>query len=171
MGGREGLVDTAVKTAETGYGKTPDESLEDLSLQYDTTVRNEATVVHRYGDDGLNPQEMENGGRPVDFDRLYTNTSMNTSLFDKRLGSGRARSDEGSEDEEDEEEPLGADEVQELFTSTLENADWQALINARKEDGSIAERGENKFITETKSYFGGMSIAYVNLSTGALEIT
>jgi len=47
MGGREGLVDTAVKTAETGYmARRLMKALEDLSLQYDTTVRNsEATVV------------------------------------------------------------------------------------------------------------------------------
>ena len=47
MGGREGLVDTAVKTAETGYmARRLMKALDDLSLQYDTTVRNsEATVV------------------------------------------------------------------------------------------------------------------------------
>ena len=40
MGGREGLVDTAVKTAETGYmARRLMKALEDLSLQYDCTVR------------------------------------------------------------------------------------------------------------------------------------
>jgi DNA-directed RNA polymerase III subunit RPC1 len=59
MGGREGLVDTAVKTAETGYmARRLMKALEDLSMQYDNTVRNsEQTVVQfSYGDDGLNPQ-------------------------------------------------------------------------------------------------------------------
>jgi DNA-directed RNA polymerase III subunit RPC1 len=62
MGGREGLVDTAVKTAETGYmARRLMKALEDLSMQYDGTVRNsEKTVVQFvYGDDGLNPQKME----------------------------------------------------------------------------------------------------------------
>lgn len=74
MGGREGLVDTAVKTAETGYmARRLMKALEDLSMQYDTTVRNsENTVVQfTYGDDGLNPDKMESDDRPVDFSRLY----------------------------------------------------------------------------------------------------
>ena len=38
MGGREGLVDTAVKTAETGYmQRRMMKALEDLSLTYDRT--------------------------------------------------------------------------------------------------------------------------------------
>lgn len=74
MGGREGLVDTAVKTAETGYmARRLMKALEDLSMQYDKTVRNsENTVVQfTYGDDGLNPDKMENNDRPVDFERVY----------------------------------------------------------------------------------------------------
>lgn len=47
-------------------------ALEDLSMQYDKTVRNsENTVVQfTYGDDGLNPDQMENNDRPVDFNRI-----------------------------------------------------------------------------------------------------
>jgi DNA-directed RNA polymerase III subunit RPC1 len=74
MGGREGLVDTAVKTAETGYmARRLMKALEDLSLQYDNSVRNsENTVVQFiYGDDGLNPQSMEDNDRPVDFHRVH----------------------------------------------------------------------------------------------------
>jgi len=74
MGGREGLVDTAVKTAETGYmARRLMKALEDLSLRYDSTVRNsENTVVQFiYGDDNLNPEYMENNDRPVDLQRLY----------------------------------------------------------------------------------------------------
>jgi DNA-directed RNA polymerase III subunit RPC1 len=80
MGGREGLVDTAVKTAETGYmARRLMKALEDLSMQYDKTVRNsENTVVQFiYGDDGLNPNVMENNDRPVDFRRLSTSIREN----------------------------------------------------------------------------------------------
>eukprot|EP00644_Phytophthora_capsici_P003800 jgi/Phyca11/108224/e_gw1.15.640.1 len=73
MGGREGLVDTAVKTAETGYmARRLMKALEDLSCQYDQTVRNSegAVVQFTYGDDGLNPAYMEGDDRPVDFHRL-----------------------------------------------------------------------------------------------------
>jgi DNA-directed RNA polymerase III subunit RPC1 len=79
MGGREGLVDTAVKTAETGYmARRLMKALEDLSLQYDLTVRNsENTVVQfTYGDDNLNPELMENNDRPVDFDRLLLHVTQ-----------------------------------------------------------------------------------------------
>lgn len=58
----KGLVDTAVKTAETGYmARRLMKALEDLSMQYDRTVRNsEQTIIQFvYGDDGLNPSCME----------------------------------------------------------------------------------------------------------------
>lgn len=80
MGGREGLVDTAVKTAETGYmARRLMKALEDLSMQYDNTVRNsEQTIVQFiYGDDGLNPQVMEKGDRPVDYQRMTINICGN----------------------------------------------------------------------------------------------
>lgn len=87
MGGREGLVDTAVKTAETGYmARRLMKALEDLSLQYDSTVRNsEQTVVQfSYGDDGLNPHMMEGGDRPVNYQRLLTNTLANYPCVGER---------------------------------------------------------------------------------------
>eukprot|EP01028_Stygiella_incarcerata_P002839 TRINITY_DN1537_c0_g1_i1.p1 TRINITY_DN1537_c0_g1~~TRINITY_DN1537_c0_g1_i1.p1 ORF type:complete len:1415 (+),score=363.19 TRINITY_DN1537_c0_g1_i1:100-4344(+) len=62
MAGREGLVDTAVKTAETGYmQRRLMKALEDASVQYDATVRNSENrvVQFSYGDDGLDPLEME----------------------------------------------------------------------------------------------------------------
>lgn len=73
--GREGLTDTAVKTAETGYmQRRLVKALEDLSVQYDSTVRSStgSVVQVRYGDDDLDPIEMEdpNDGKPVDFSRL-----------------------------------------------------------------------------------------------------
>jgi DNA-directed RNA polymerase II subunit RPB1 len=40
MGGREGLIDTAVKTAETGYiQRRLIKALEDIMVKYDGTVR------------------------------------------------------------------------------------------------------------------------------------
>jgi DNA-directed RNA polymerase III subunit RPC1 len=56
MGGREGLVDTAVKTAETGYmQRRLVKCLEDLCVQYDMTVRNctNDIVQFTYGGDNL----------------------------------------------------------------------------------------------------------------------
>ena len=73
--GREGLVDTAVKTAETGYmSRRLIKSLEDLACQYDMTVR-DATgnlVQFKFGDDGLDPTNLEGDDSPVDFIRTWT---------------------------------------------------------------------------------------------------
>ena len=74
MAGREGLVDTAVKTAETGYmSRRLMKALEDLSLRYDGTVRNSTggIVQLSYGDDGMEPTKMEGAdAQPVEFPRL-----------------------------------------------------------------------------------------------------
>ncbi|KNA22334.1 hypothetical protein SOVF_034890 [Spinacia oleracea] len=74
MGGREGLVDTAVKTADTGYmSRRLMKCLEDLAVHYDMTVRNSnGTIVQFfYGDDGMDPGQMEGAeGFPLDFERL-----------------------------------------------------------------------------------------------------
>lgn len=72
VSGREGLVDTAVKTAETGYmQRRLMKALEDLSTHYDMSVRNatQGIVQFCYGDDGLDPANMEGDGAPVNFAR------------------------------------------------------------------------------------------------------
>ena len=81
MSGREGLVDTAVKTAETGYmSRRLMKSLEDLSANYDGTVRNSAEGVVQmvFGDDGLDPVDMEGSAKPVNFDRTYMHAVTTT---------------------------------------------------------------------------------------------
>ncbi|THY61291.1 beta and beta-prime subunits of DNA dependent RNA-polymerase [Aureobasidium pullulans] len=81
MSGREGLVDTAVKTAETGYmSRRLMKSLEDLSAQYDNTVRNSSSgiVQFQYGDDKLDPVDMEGSAKPVHFDRSFTHAVTTT---------------------------------------------------------------------------------------------
>ena len=74
MGGREGLVDTAVKTAETGYmQRRLVKALEDLACSYDGTVRNcsGSVVQFTYGDDGLDPAMMEALTLPLDVSRTW----------------------------------------------------------------------------------------------------
>ncbi|KAI8573806.1 hypothetical protein RHMOL_Rhmol01G0304200 [Rhododendron molle] len=64
-----------VKTADTGYmSRRLIKALEDLSIQYDNTVRNAsgAIVQFIYGDDGMDPSQMEGkGGIPLNFERLF----------------------------------------------------------------------------------------------------
>ena len=141
MGGREGLVDTAVKTAETGYmARRLMKALEDLSMQYDKTVRNsENTVVQfTYGDDGLNPDKMENNDRPVDFERL----SMTIRESLPSLGKTS----------------LGPDEIRETVKEKLLEHRFQALLPEGAaflkeiEDffEKIAQEQENVISTEAK---------------------
>ncbi|KAF2470997.1 beta and beta-prime subunits of DNA dependent RNA-polymerase [Lindgomyces ingoldianus] len=62
MAGREGLIDTAVKTAETGYiQRRLVKALEDVMVKYDGTVRNSLgdIVEFIYGEDGLDGAFIE----------------------------------------------------------------------------------------------------------------
>ncbi|KAI0983108.1 hypothetical protein GJ496_005322 [Pomphorhynchus laevis] len=73
MAGREGLVDTAVKTAETGYmQRRLVKCLEDLRCEYDMTVRTSSgdIVQFLYGSDGLDPSFMEAKSQPFNLERV-----------------------------------------------------------------------------------------------------
>jgi len=62
MGGREGLIDTACKTAETGYiQRRLIKALEDVMVKYDGTVRTSKNVIIQflYGEDGLAGEHFE----------------------------------------------------------------------------------------------------------------
>ena len=62
MGGREGLIDTAVKTAETGYiQRRLVKAMEDVCVRYDGTVRNAGgdVVQFLYGEDGMDAGHIE----------------------------------------------------------------------------------------------------------------
>ena len=89
MSGREGLVDTAVKTAETGYmSRRLIKSLEDLSSQYDDTVRNSSSAIVQfsYGEDLLDPVAMEGKAKPVNFERTFMHSQAITgNNFDEAL--------------------------------------------------------------------------------------
>lgn len=80
QGGREGLVDTAVKTAETGYlQRRLIKALEDLCVKYDMTVRssNNDIVQFLYGNDALDPLMMEGSSTPVELDRVMKCIKIN----------------------------------------------------------------------------------------------
>ncbi|GAM90704.1 hypothetical protein ANO11243_087490 [Dothideomycetidae sp. 11243] len=62
MAGREGLIDTAVKTAETGYiQRRLVKALEEVMAKYDGTIRNSMgdIVQFIYGEDGLDAVHIE----------------------------------------------------------------------------------------------------------------
>ncbi len=70
-GGREGLVDTAVRTSQSGYmQRRLINALQDLRVEYDGTVRlPDGTLVQiRYGEDGVDPARSAHG-KSVNIDR------------------------------------------------------------------------------------------------------
>jgi DNA-directed RNA polymerase II subunit RPB1 len=70
MAGREGLIDTAVKTADTGYTQRQlIKAMEDLMTQHDGTVRDSSgkIVQFRYGEDGINSTKLEQTSLPVKY--------------------------------------------------------------------------------------------------------
>jgi len=72
MGGREGLVDTAVRTSRSGYmQRRLINALEDIKVEKDGTVRQAGgqIIQFKYGEDGIDPTRSLNG-KAVDLDRI-----------------------------------------------------------------------------------------------------
>ncbi len=68
MGGRVGLIDTAVKTSTTGYiQRRIIKALEDLMVSYDMTIRSNKNkiVQYSYGDDNIDTVKVENQFLPL----------------------------------------------------------------------------------------------------------
>jgi DNA-directed RNA polymerase beta' subunit len=68
MGGRVGLIDTAIKTSTTGYiQRRLIKGLEDLMVNYDMTVRSNKNKIVQfvYGDDNIDTVKVENQQIPI----------------------------------------------------------------------------------------------------------
>jgi DNA-directed RNA polymerase II subunit RPB1 len=85
MGGRVGLIDTAVKTSSTGYiQRRLIKGMEDLKIEYDMTVRNNKgrVVQFSYGEDGIDPVKVESQIVPLvnlGLDEIYAHYHMPSS--------------------------------------------------------------------------------------------
>src|ERR671925_2012186 len=78
MGGREGLVDTAVRTQQSGYmQRRLINALEHLKIEYDLTVRDPHgnIVQYLYGEDGIDPAKSDHG-EAVNISRLIEAESI-----------------------------------------------------------------------------------------------
>jgi len=72
IGGREALVDTAVRTSQSGYfQRRLINALQDLEVRYDGTVREtrDTVVQFKYGEDSVDPSKTE-GGKVVNIDEI-----------------------------------------------------------------------------------------------------
>jgi DNA-directed RNA polymerase subunit A' len=78
MGGREGLVDTAVRTQQSGYmQRRLINALEHIRLEYDSTVRDSAgdIIQFQYGEDGVDPAKSDHG-KAVNVSRLISQITI-----------------------------------------------------------------------------------------------
>ena len=85
MGGREGLVDTAIRTAQSGYmQRRLVNALHDLSVHEDGTVRdNKGSIIQfKYGEDGINPAKSDYGA-VANLDRLIEEMRLEDSRASK----------------------------------------------------------------------------------------
>ncbi|MCI4367287.1 MAG: DNA-directed RNA polymerase subunit A', partial [Thermoplasmata archaeon] len=133
MGGREGLVDTAVRTSRSGYmQRRLINALEDLNVAEDGTVRNTAGTIieYRYGEDGIDPSRSYQGA-PVPLDEILQ------EVLGRRV---KALVDTKGE-------PIGAPPVGE--------EEMDLLAEAQAEEESEDEEGEEVGAPEEGPDFGG----------------
>jgi len=144
MGGREGLVDTAVRTQQSGYmQRRLINALEHLRVEYDGTVRNSIgdIVQFQYGEDGVDPAKSDHGSA-VNVTQLTDRAKLTTK-------KGRRATDKFIERkiaEIGEEIPLSLRQELErqLIESKLTKEGVEEVIRAvlRNYDYSLVEPGE-----------------------------
>jgi DNA-directed RNA polymerase II subunit RPB1 len=102
MGGREGLIDTAVKTAETGYiQRRLIKALEDVMVKYDGTVRTskQQIIQFLYGEDGMAGENIEDlkielkelGNAELNKRCNFLHGDRHTQEFSLSMAMGQAR--------------------------------------------------------------------------------
>ncbi|XP_014277927.1 DNA-directed RNA polymerase II subunit RPB1 [Halyomorpha halys] len=138
MGGREGLIDTAVKTAETGYiQRRLIKAMESVMVHYDGTVRNSVgqLIQLRYGEDGL-------CGEAVEFQKIQSVPLSNRKFENTfKFDPSNERYLRKIFAEDVLRELLGSGEV----ISALEQ-EWEQLNRDRDALRQIFPSGENKVV-------------------------
>ena len=151
MAGREGLLDTAVKTAETGYmQRRLVKALEDLVSHYDGSVRNSHGDVIQfiYGDDSLDPANMEGSGKLIDKNRLLKHIC---ALYPSK-----------------EESPLTPDQLKMQVRNFISN--WNVAVSSNFRDEIVSFIDEialslENIIQKYSYYQQNQAIKYINRLT------
>jgi DNA-directed RNA polymerase subunit A' len=135
MGGREGLVDTAVRTQQSGYmQRRLINALEHIRLEYDCTVRDSAgdIIQFRYGEDGVDPAKSDHG------------QAVNVSLLINQIKIGEEKGKGAT-----------ADYIKKKLKD-VEGQLTQILVNQLKQDLSkakLSEEGVDKAIMLTANQY------------------
>jgi DNA-directed RNA polymerase subunit A' len=117
MGGREGLVDTAVRTSRSGYmQRRLINALEDLKVKEDRTVRNTADTIiqFKFGEDNVDPSRSIQGD-PVDMDDVLFEVLGESGY--KLLGKEKEITGYG----EKEKDMMGVEVVEDAFGTSEED--------------------------------------------------
>ncbi|MDR0372543.1 MAG: DNA-directed RNA polymerase subunit A' [Nitrososphaerota archaeon] len=136
MGGREGLVDTAVRTQQSGYmQRRLINALEHIRLEYDSTVRDSAgdIIQFRYGEDGVDPAKSDHG-KAVNVSRLIEQV---------KLGEGKGG------------EPASAEFIKKQLKS-VEDQITPILLNQLKQNfakNKLTTKGVEKAVTATAQQY------------------
>ncbi|MBN2336040.1 DNA-directed RNA polymerase subunit A' [Candidatus Bathyarchaeota archaeon] len=135
MGGREGLVDTAVRTQQSGYmQRRLINALEHLRVEYDGTVRNSVgdIVQFQYGEDGVDPAKSDHG--------VAVNVAQLTDRTRINMKKGKAASDKVVDE--------AVDGIQEVIPQLLREE-----IRHRLKQGKLTKQGvEDVVATVLKNY-------------------
>ena len=126
MGGREGLVDTAVRTQQSGYmQRRLINALEHLRVEYDSTVRDSRgnIIQIRYGEDGVDTAKSDHG-KAVNIDRLIERIRLT-------MKKGTIATKEYVEDE--------VDKANNTLSPLILNKLRQSLVNAKLPKPAVDE--------------------------------
>jgi DNA-directed RNA polymerase subunit A' len=130
MGGREGLVDTAVRTQQSGYmQRRLINALEHVRLEYDGTVRNSTgdIIQFSYGEDGVDPAKSDHG-KAVNVSRLVDQLKI---AKEKGRPATAEHLKEQLKEAEDKLTPILVDELrQSLAKANLATAGVDKAINS-----------------------------------------
>jgi DNA-directed RNA polymerase subunit A' len=144
MGGREGLVDTAVRTQQSGYmQRRLINALEHLRVEYDGTVRDSSgdIVQFTYGEDGVDPAKSDHG-KAVDVENLIERVKF---AIPKGIAATQKFIKEKLEENSEALTPNLVEELNEnLVSSKLSKQGVDTVVETvvRNYDSSLVEPGE-----------------------------
>ena len=179
MGGREGLVDTAVRTQQSGYmQRRLINALEHLRVEYDGTVRNSIgdIVQFTYGEDGIDPSKSDHGVA-VNVSQLRDRTKINMvegenaseAYIQKKLDAIQTDIPELLKQEMYRrltEEDLTEKAVDEVIASVLRNYDY-SLVEPGEAVGIVAAQSIGEPGTQmTLRTFHYAGVAELNVTLG-----
>eukprot|EP00055_Hartaetosiga_balthica_P015474 m.91554 g.91554 ORF g.91554 m.91554 type:complete len:1420 (-) comp8874_c0_seq2:1254-5513(-) len=141
MSGREGLVDTAVKTAETGYmQRRLVKALEDLCVHYDSTVRssNRSVIQFCYGDDSMDPQLQQTDDCSVNLSLLFNLVRNLSTLQEDRL-------------------PLFPQEIEDICEEVIASKEGDPFRPPLCPDGILQGRAEHFYLDTVREFVRGLA--------------